>query len=126
MSADGQSSWLAASTEELVASGHEIARDNAFAMYFYRKQIMIACAKTLKQVKKTISFHVNFTGDKCRSTNEWSRVEYVLTPKSNVQANSEFAPLKDAMGKAIQHVWGYEQADCETKLACRHDGAAKT
>ena len=34
--------------------------------------------------------------------------------------------MKDAMGKATQHVWGYEQADCKAKLACRHDGAAKT
>ena len=35
----------APSTEELVASGHEIARDNAFDMYFYKKQIVIAFEK---------------------------------------------------------------------------------
>ena len=96
----------APSTEELVASGHEIARDNAFAVYFYKKQIIVAFEKSLKQVKKTISCLVTVTGDKWRSTNEWKRVQYVLTSKPKVQVNGEFAPLKDAMGKAIQHVCG--------------------
>jgi hypothetical protein len=39
----------APSTEELVASGHEIARDNAFAIYFYKSQIMIAFEKEVRR-----------------------------------------------------------------------------
>ena len=109
------------SKEDLVTDGLEIARDKAFTAYFFADQIVIAFEKPVKRMP---GFSVTVMSDKCRSTNEWKRVEYKLTPNSKVQVNSDTLKLKDALGDVISDVWGYQAADCKQRRSST-DGEIK-
>ena len=66
-------------------------------------------------------FNVTVMSGKCRSTNVWVRVEYVLSPRSMVQVCGAVTRLKDATGKLIPHVWGYEAPDCKQRRVSSTD-----
>ena len=81
-------------------------------MYYYLGEIIAAFEK---HIKKMPAFNVTVLSTKCRSTNAWKRVQYELSPKSKVEVGGDMLSLKEALGKVILQVWGYEAPDCKQR-----------